>query len=81
MSFVAAVAAAQESSSAVTVQPWVLGIVVLCVFAALAFVTWTYRDVANRHHRSSDPEAAVHAAAPGAYHHGAGHPGPEPHEH
>jgi len=78
MSFLAAVAAEQASSGA-PVQPWVLGIVVLCMFTALAFVTWTYRDVANRHSHKAEPDAAQHAGAPGAYHHGAGHPGPEEH--
>ena len=65
MSIVAAVIA-EGASSAVPVQPWVLGIVVLCVFAALAFVTWTYRDVANRHSHKAAPDAASHAGAPGA---------------
>jgi len=80
MSFVAAVIA-EETSSAVTVQPWVLGIVVLCAFAALAFVTWTYRDVANRHSHKAGPDAAAHAGAPGAYHHGEGHPAALPEDH
>ncbi|QDZ13991.1 hypothetical protein [Humibacter ginsenosidimutans] len=78
MSIVAA-AIAEGTSNAYGVQPWVLGIVVLCVFAVLAFVTWTYRDVANRHSHKAEADAAQHAGAPGAYHHGAGHPGPEEH--
>lgn len=73
MSFAAAALAASEASNAVPVQPWVLGVVVLCVFTALAFVLWTYRDVANRHSHKADPDAAQHAGAPGAYHHGDGH--------
>ena len=80
MSFVATVAA-EATSSVYGVQPWVLGVVVLCVFAALAFVTWTYRDVANRHSHKAAPDAAEHAGAPGAYHHGEGHPAQAPHDH
>ncbi|MGA0566171.1 hypothetical protein ACO2Q7_02455 [Rathayibacter sp. KR2-224] len=76
---IVAVAAAQASSAGATVQPWVLGVVVLCVFAALAFVTWTYRDVANRHSHKAEADAAQHAGAPGAYHHGSGHPTPQDH--
>jgi hypothetical protein len=78
MSFVAA-AVAQGTSSVYGVQPWVLGVVVLCVFAALAFVTWTYRDVANRHSHKAEADAAQHAGAPGAYHHGSGHPTSQDH--
>ncbi|NNC10815.1 hypothetical protein HII28_02820 [Planctomonas sp. JC2975] len=79
MTFVAAAIAAEETSGAVTVQPWALGVVVLCVFAALAFVVWTYRDVANRHSHKAEADAAQHAGAPGAFHHGAGHPSTQDH--
>ena len=40
----------------------------------LAFVIWSYRDVANRHSHRTGPDAAAHADAPGATHHGSGHP-------
>jgi hypothetical protein len=72
MSFVAVLAEAEQTK--LIAEPWVFGIVALCVFAALAFVVWTYRDVANRHSHKASPDAASHAAAPGATHHGAGHP-------
>ncbi len=78
MSFVAA-AVAEASSGGETLQPWVLGVVALCFFAALAFVTWTYRDVANRHVHKAEPDAAQHAGAPGAHHHGGGHPTAQDH--
>jgi hypothetical protein len=52
---------------------WVFGVIVLLVFAALAFVVWTYRDVAHRHNHKPIPGAADHAGAPGASSHGSGH--------
>jgi heme/copper-type cytochrome/quinol oxidase subunit 2 len=76
MHFAAAVIA-EANNHGVTVEPWTLGVVVLCVFAALGFVTWSFRDVANRHSHKADPNAAEHAGAPGAYHHGDGHPSHE----
>lgn len=72
----ALVIAAEAQHTGYTIQPWVLGIIALCAFAALAFVTWTYRDVANRHSHKSVPNADAHAGAPGATHHGTGHPRP-----
>jgi protein-S-isoprenylcysteine O-methyltransferase Ste14 len=74
MSFVATVLAETVNNHGVTVPPWTLGIVALCAFAALGFVTWSFRDVANRHSHKAEPRAAEHAGAPGAYHHGGGHP-------
>ena len=79
MSFTAAVVAEASKAPVFGMEPWVLGVVVLCVFAALAFVTWTYRDVANRHSHKAEADAAQHAGAPGAYHHGAGHPSSQDH--
>ncbi len=38
----------------------VFGLIAAVVFAALAFVTWSYRDVANRHPQKSDRFAASH---------------------
>jgi len=75
MSLVGAVAAQAEQSNGLIAEPWVFGLVAVCVFASLAFIVWTYRDVANRHSHKAAPDAADHAAAPGATHHGAGHPG------
>jgi len=79
MSFAAAVVAEAGKPAVFGMEPWVLGVVVLCVFAALAFVTWTYRDVANRHSHKAEADAAQHAGAPGAYHHGQGHPSAQDH--
>ncbi len=58
-------------------EPIIFGLIALAVFAALAIVVWTYRDVANRHTHQASPDAAAHAGAPGASHHSSGHPGGE----
>jgi hypothetical protein len=76
MSFAVAVLA-EEAATKLPMEPWVFGVVALCVFTALALVLFTYRDVANRHTHHAAPDAAAHAGAPGATHHGAGHPGTE----
>ena len=47
-------------------EPFLYGVVALVIFAALAFVTASYRDVANRH-RS---KAAAYAARHGGGEHG-----------
>jgi heme/copper-type cytochrome/quinol oxidase subunit 2 len=35
-------------------EAWVYGVIALVVFAALGFVLWSYRDVANRHSTRKD---------------------------
>jgi protein-S-isoprenylcysteine O-methyltransferase Ste14 len=42
------------------VPTWVYGLVALVIFAALGFVLWSYRDVANRHNAKADAYAAAH---------------------
>ncbi|HEU0182766.1 hypothetical protein [Agromyces mariniharenae] len=42
------------------VEAWVYGLVALIIFAALAFVTASYRDVANRHRSKAEAYAARH---------------------
>jgi heme/copper-type cytochrome/quinol oxidase subunit 2 len=42
---------------------WLYGMIALVVFAALGFVLWTYRDVANRHNAKADAYAAAHGGA------------------
>jgi hypothetical protein len=74
MSFAAAVLA-EEAVAKIPMEPWVYGVIALCIFAALGFVLFTYRDVANRHSHKAAPDAAAHAGAPGSTHHGDGHPG------
>jgi hypothetical protein len=40
--------------------PIVFGLIAAVVFTALAFVTWSYRNVANRHPQKSAKYAATH---------------------
>ncbi|WP_248305451.1 hypothetical protein [Agromyces sp. H66] len=42
------------------IEPWVYGLIALVLFAALAFVTASYRDVANRHRSKAEAYAARH---------------------
>ena len=42
------------------VEPWVYGLVALILFAVLAFITASYRDVANRHRDKAEAYAARH---------------------
>ena len=41
------------SASALPFPTFVTGLIALGVFAMLGFVTWSYRDVANRHDHKS----------------------------
>jgi hypothetical protein len=45
------------------VEAWVYGLVALIIFAALAFVTASYRDVANRHRAKAEAYAARHGGS------------------
>jgi hypothetical protein len=56
------VLAAEESEHGnVALETVVFGIVALAVFGALALVTVSYRNVANRHSRKADAYTAAHA--------------------
>ncbi|GAA1843137.1 hypothetical protein [Agromyces salentinus] len=46
---------------------WVFGLIALVIFAALAFVTASYRDVANRHRAKAEAFAARHGADHGEH--------------
>lgn len=47
---------AEEAAAAeFPVPTWVLGAIAMVIFILLGVVTWSYRDVANRHdHKSSN---------------------------
>jgi hypothetical protein len=44
-------------------ESWVYGLIAIIIFAALAFVTASYRDVANRHRAKADAYAARHGGS------------------
>ena len=74
MSHLTTVLAAAEAHVELPMPTWAFGAIAIVVFLLLLGVTWSYKDVANRHSHRSAPDAASHAGAPGATHHGSGHP-------
>ncbi|WEO75776.1 hypothetical protein BJQ94_10280 [Cryobacterium sp. SO2] len=64
MLFVTAVLAEVEHAQ-LPVPTWVYGLVALIIFAALGFVLWSFRDVANRHSAKAAAYAAAHGATAG----------------
>lgn len=65
MSLLATVLAETEELAPLLAPPIVFSLIAVAVFAALGFVTWSFRDVANRH--SNKAGKAGHDS------HGAGH--------
>ena len=62
MSFLTVVLA--ETGHVVLPMPiFVYGVIALVVFAALGFVVWSYRDVANRHQAKARAYADAHGGA------------------
>jgi hypothetical protein len=67
MSLLATVLAATEAPAPLILPNWAFAVIAFAVFLALAFVSWSFRDVANRH---SDKTSG---AKTGDGSHGAGH--------
>ena len=67
-------AAAAETHVELPMPTWRFGAIASVIFISLAFVAWRFKAVANRHSHRSATDAASHAGAPGATHHGTGHP-------
>ena len=74
MSHLTTLLAAAETHVELPMPTWAYGAIALAVFLVLAIVAWSYKDVANRHSHRASADAASHAGAPGATHHGTGHP-------
>ncbi|WP_350349869.1 hypothetical protein ABIQ69_08205 [Agromyces sp. G08B096] len=62
MSLVTAVLASTETVNAreLPMEPFLYGLVAAVIFAVLGFVTYSYRDVANRHRFKAEAYAARH---------------------
>ncbi|MCS5722624.1 hypothetical protein N1028_10715 [Herbiconiux sp. CPCC 203407] len=60
MSVLVSVLAAVDEPASLPFDPIVFGLIAAVIFAALGFVTWSYRDVANRHPQKSAKYAATH---------------------
>ncbi len=42
-------AEAEHELAPMIAEPWVFAVIATAFFALIGFVTWSYRDVANRH--------------------------------
>ncbi|PXA67788.1 hypothetical protein [Cryobacterium arcticum] len=62
MLFLTAVLAEVEHTE-LPIPTWTYGMIALIVFAALGFVVWSFRDVANRHSAKANAYAAAHGGA------------------
>lgn len=60
MSVLVSTLAAVNEPVALPMPPIVFGLIAAVVFIALGFVTWSYRDVANRHPSKSAKFASTH---------------------
>lgn len=50
--------AAEEVHVQLPIEPFFYGVIAMSVFILLGLVTWSYRDVANRHdHKTSGSQA------------------------
>jgi len=65
MSLFAFLVAETEELAPLLMPPLAFGGIAVAVFVALGFVTWSFRDVANRHSQKT--------SQPGRDSHGAGH--------
>ncbi|MFB2582861.1 hypothetical protein ACEXQD_16565 [Herbiconiux sp. P15] len=60
MSSLVSVLAAVDVPVELPFSPIIFGIIAAVIFAAMGFVTWSYRDVANRHPQKSAKYASTH---------------------
>jgi hypothetical protein len=63
MSLTTAVLTETVHARELPLETWAYGLIALVIFAALAFVTASYRDVANRHRAKAEAYAARHGGA------------------
>lgn len=63
MSLVTALLASSETVNAreLPMEPFFYGLIAFIIFLSLAAVTFSYRDVANRHRAKAEAYAARHA--------------------
>ncbi|MBX3078160.1 MAG: hypothetical protein KF692_02885 [Cryobacterium sp.] len=64
-----AVAAAEEHAAPLFMPNWAFALIAFIVFLLLGIVTWSFRDVANRHAHKVNAAAADHSAHSGAGEH------------
>lgn len=51
---------AEEALHPLFLPAWVFGLIAVVIFVVLAFMTFSYRDVANRHANKADKSGAGH---------------------
>jgi hypothetical protein len=60
---IALAAAEHEELAPMIAEPWVFAVIAAAIFTILGFVTWSFRDVANRHAdktSSTDHQSSQH---------------------
>jgi len=62
MNFLATVLTETEELAPLLMPPLAFAGVAVAIFALLGFVTWSYRDVANRHAKKSGADHDSHGA-------------------
>jgi hypothetical protein len=67
MSLVTAVLAETVHARELPMEPFLYGLIALVVFFALGAVTYSYRDVANRHRSKAEAYAARHGGEHSAH--------------
>lgn len=63
LSIVLALAEHEEELAPMVAPPWVFAVIAASIFIILGFVSWSFRDVSNRHSdktSSSDPKSSHH---------------------
>ncbi len=76
MHVLATLVTAADDKAPLWLPNWGFGLVAFCVFLALGVITWTYRDVANRHahkaatthHDDHEHGSAGHQAGTSGHH-------------
>ncbi|MBW4033308.1 MAG: hypothetical protein HIU88_11720 [Acidobacteria bacterium] len=58
---------AQEAPATLVMPNWAFPLIAAAIFTTLGFITWSYRDVANRHTTKVD-EHADHSDAGHGHH-------------
>lgn len=63
LSIVLAIAEHEEELAPMIAPPWVFAVVAASIFIILALVTWSFRDVSNRHSdktSTTDSQSSTH---------------------
>ena len=56
---------AEQAPAALVLPNWMFPLIAAAVFTLLGFITWSYRDVANRHSNKTGGDSEHPGAGPG----------------